>query len=205
MFCLYLMSDKRATYAIGAVLVGLALVFGLMTAIPSPTVSVYSNAMGMAGHAEVVLKDADGIIKAYQQSDNVVTLNGQDCAADLIFGAGTTACNASAGLFTFIAVGDGSSSATDVSTLLDSELIALTRTGLLITTDAATTGDGGTGAMKTIIGTFTLVADATVTEVGLFDIVTSDTEDMFSHINLGTPISAGTGDTITITYKITVG
>ena len=202
------MSDKRATYAIGAVLVGLALVFGLMTAVPSSTNTVYLNSMGMAGHAEVVLKDADGNIKAYQQSDNVVVLRGQDCAADLLFGfvgAGTELCTTPAAQFRFIAIGTGTTSATDVETTLVSELSSLTRTGTLTESAAATTGASGTGAMKTIVGTFTLVADTTVAEVGLFDTDVSDSAEMFSRIILGTPIGAGTGDTITITYKITVG
>ena len=208
MFCLYLMSDKRATYAIGAVLVGLALVFGLMTAVPSTTNTVYLNTMGIEGHAEVVLKDADGNIKAYQQSDNVVVLNGQDCAADLLFGAvgtGTELCGTTAEQFRFIAIGEGTATATDVNTILEAELSTLTRTGTLTESAAATTAGDGTGAMKTIVGTFTLVAPTTVAEVGLFDDVANDAPEMFSRIILGTPIGAGTGDTITITYKITVG
>jgi len=211
MFCLYLMSDKRATYAIGAVLVGLALVFGLMTAVPTSTNTVYSTALGIAGHAEVVLKDTDGNIKAYQQSDNVIVINGQDCAADLLFGfegTGTGLCDSGEGneaQFRFIAIGEGTSTETDDNTSLDSELSTLTRTGTLSESAAATKGAGGTGAMKTIVGTFTLTGDTTVSEVGLFDTTTSNSAEMFSHIYLGTPISAGDGDTITITYKITVG
>jgi len=202
------MSDKRATYAIGAVLVGLALVFGLMTAVPSTTNTVYLNSMGISGHAEVVLRDADGNIKAYQQSDNVVVLNGQDCAADLLFGfvgTGTRLCPTDEAQFKFIAIGTGTSTATDQDFELEAELSALTRTGTLTESAAATTGASGTGAMKTIVGTFTLVAPTTVAEVGLFDDVANDTPEMFSRIILGTPIGAGTDDTITITYKITVG
>ena len=199
------MSDKRATYAIGAVAAALALVLGLVTAVPASTVTTYSTGMGMMGHAEVVLKDKDGNIKGYQQSDNVVVLNGQDCAADLIFGVVTALCDSTADFFTFIAVGDDSATATDVDTELGNELNGLTRTGLLTEDTIAIGGPGGTGAMKTIVGTFTLQGDATIAEVGLFDSGTSDFPDMFSHIILGTAISAGDGDTITITYKITVG
>ena len=95
-------------------------------------------------------------------------------------------------------------SPSDEDLALDSELSTLTRTGTLTESAAATTGPSGTGAMKTIVGTFTLVADATVTEVGLFDDTAAGAE-MFSRIVLGTPISAGGGDTVTITYIIEVG
>ena len=168
------MSDKRATYAIGAVAATLALVLGLITAVPASTVATYSAGMPMMGHAEIVLKDIDGNIKGYQQSDNVVVINGQDCAADLIFGSGTLAgiCGAGATFFTFIGVGSSTATATDVSTSLGVELGALTRTGAVIGEADAIGGNaaaGGTGAMKTIEGTFILTASATVAEVGLFD------------------------------------
>ena len=201
------MSDKRAMYAIGAIAATFALVLGLITAVPASTVTSYTAAMPMLGHAEVVLKDKDGNIKAYQQSDNVIPVNAQDCSADGLFGSGTfTPLCDDAGPFEkwlFIAVGSSTLTATDTQTALDAELGTLTRTGFIIDQAAATPGPTGTGAMKTVQGTFTLTASATVAEVGLFD--TDVGPDMFSRINLGTPISAGPGDTVTITYKITVG
>ncbi len=200
------MSDKRATYAIGAVAATLALVLGLITAVPASTTVTPYSALGMLGHAEVVLKDMDGNIKAYQQSDNVIPINGQDCSADGLFGVITAAnmCDDGFDLWLFIGVGSSTLTATDTDTDLDDELLSLTRTGELIAESPATGGPSGTGAMKTVEGTFTLTASATVAEVALFD---GDTvgDDMFSRINLGTPISAGPGDTVTITYKVTVG
>lgn len=206
------MSDKRATYAIGAVAATLALVLGLITAVPATTVNTYSTGLNMLGHAEVVLKDADGNIKAYQQSDNVIPINGQDCSADLLFGDFDDGlCNSGAGTaakWLFIGVGsDGVTTATDVDTDLGTEL-SISRTGTLIAEDAATEGASGTGAMKTVRGTFVLTSSATVAEVGLFDDFPDGEggdSDMFSRIVLGTPISAGPGDTVTITYKVTVG
>ena len=195
------MSDKRAMYAIGAIAATFALVLGLITAVPASTVTTYSTALPMMGHAEIVLKDMDGVIKGYQQSDNVIVTNGQNCAADLIFGSATPLCGNTANFFTFIAVGSDDATATDTETTLVNELATLTRTGVVILDSQAVAS--GTGAMKTIEGTFTLTASSTIAEVGLFDAVTGP--DMFSRIVLGTPISAGLGDTVTITYKITVG
>ena len=199
------MSDKRAMYAIGAFAATFALVLGLITAVPVSSVTTLNSApLGFMGHAEVVLKDIDGNIKAYQQSDNVVVLNGQDCAADLIFGIFEGGlCAGAAQAFDHIDIGSGDTAADDQDTTLETPL-GLTRTGELTAEDDATTGGGGTGAIKTITGTFILTAPSDVKEVGLFDDVTSPGE-MFSRIVLGSPISAGTGDTVTITYKITVG
>jgi len=203
MDCLYLMSDKRATYAIGAVAAGLALVLGLITAVPASDVSINYVPLGIMGHAEVVLKDTDGNIKAYQQSDNVVVINGQDCAADAIFGSKTALCSAGASPFTWIGIGSGTATAVDTNTKLQAAV--LTRTGNLVLDSPATKGATGTGAMKTIVGTFTLAGPTTVAEVGLFDAGPGVGPDMFSRINLASPITAASLDTITITYKITVG
>ena len=129
------MSDKRAMYAIGALAVGFALVLGLITAVPAQTVTTYSTGLNMLGHAEIVLKDKDGNIKAYQQSDNVIPINGQDCSADQLFGIiteGGLCAGNTPDQWLFIAVGsDGVTTATDVDTDLGTEL-SISRTGVLI-------------------------------------------------------------------------
>ncbi len=202
-----LMSDKRATYAIGAVAVTLALVLGLVTAIPAST-TVNTVSMGMLGHATVVLKDTDGNIKAYQQTDNIVVLNGQDCSADLLFGVFEGGlCAGAEQIWDEIGIGSRDSVALDTETDLIEPIPSVgapDRTGALTGETAATTGGGGTGALKQITGTFILTAAETIAEVGLFDGVVEGAE-MFSRINLGVPISAGSGDTVTITYVIEVG
>ncbi len=203
------MSDKRATYTLGAIAATLALVLGLIVAVPASNVSINSSSLDMMGHAVVVLKDTDGYIKAYQQSDNIVVLNGADCAADAIFGIGTQADLCAGGTpseFTDIRVGAGTQAEdiNDVALGTDLGGVAVPNagTGNLIGHSGAQ--DGGSGALKTIQGTFVLTQGATVAEVGLFD-GPGATDDMFSRILLGTQISAGTDDTITITYIIEVG
>jgi len=217
MFFQYLMSDKRATYAIGTVVAAVALVFGLITAVPAvSTVSLNSVPLGMIGHAEVVLKDLDGNIKAYRQTDNVVVKTGKNCAADLIFGqlTNTGLCNeVNPGTFDDIRIG---SSTVDPALNTHTRLLNDLGTGgqgkvnpgdgtgvLTAETDATTSASG---ALKEIVGTFTLTATASVGEVGLFigdDALFDD--EMFSRIVLDPVISAGDGDTVTITYVIEVG
>ena len=196
------MSDKRATYVIGAVAAALALVLGLITAVPvSSSITSMDSPLDFAGHAIVVLKDSDGNIKAYRQSDNLVVFNGQDCAADLIFGvieAGL--CAGSATIFSDIRIGSDTNNApTSGETTLVADL-GFAGTGELIAEADAVTG---TGALKTIEGTFVLTGATTVGEVGLFD--TPAGTEMFSRISLTTPITAGLDDTVTITYIIKVG
>jgi len=196
------MSDKRATYVLGAVAASLALVLGLITAVPASTITVNSSSLDMMGHAIVVLKDMDGNIKAYQQTDNIVPLNGQDCAADLIFGTATaTFCiDDNAAVFTDIEIGSSTidPAVTDTSLILP---IALARTGNLIGGSPAV---AGTGSIKIIEGTFTLGGTETVAEVGLFNGL-GGTADMISRFELDPAITAGFDDTITITYVFEVG
>jgi len=197
------MSDKRATYVIGAVAASLALVLGLITAVPASTITVNSSPIDMMGHAFVVLKDMDGNIKAYQQTDNIVPLNGQDCAAGLIFGTDTANfCEFNkAADFHEIEIGSSTQdpAVTDTSLIIPS---GLDRTGNLIGGSPAV---AGTGSIKIIEGTFTLTQALTVAEVGLFNGDTLGSDDMISRFELTTPISAGTDDTITITYVFEVG
>ena len=199
------MSDKRATYAIGAIVAAFALVFGMVagsTALTTMSVSS-QDPMQMSGHVIITLADPDGNIKAYHQTDNVVTHVGKDCAADDLFGTLTTALCADSpnSNFVFIGIGTGLSLSTieESNTALGSQLGS--RTGALVSDVAAT---GTAGAEKVIKGTFILGGTATVDEVGLFDGNIGES-NMFSRLAISPVISGGLDDIITITYQVTVG
>ncbi len=199
------MSDKRATYAIGAIVAAFALVFGMVAGSTSlTTMSVSSqDPMQMSGHAIITLADADGNIKAYRQTDNVVTNNGRDCVADELFGfTGAALCNdPQTNDYTFIGIGTGLGGGVAVGdNVLGNQI--LTRTGLL---DSQSQATSSTGAIKTIKGVFTLTGTATVDEVGLFDSVAAGNNNMFSRLAISPVISGGALDIITITYVVTVG
>ncbi len=209
------MSDKRTTYAIGAIVVVFALVFGTVAGSTSmTTISVSSlDPMQMTGHAIITLADADGNIIAYRQTDNIVTNVGRNCSADLLFGIKTGAglCAATATQFTFIGIGSGLSTLVETDTTLGAEISTGSspdpaRDGTL---DVETTASGtlaGTdliGAKKSIKGAFTIGTSSAVDEVGLFDAATSG--NMFSRLPITPEIPVESGDTITITYTITVG
>jgi len=199
------MSDKRAIYAIGAIVAAFALVLGMVAGSTSLTTMSVSNpdSMQMSGHAIITLADSDGNIKAYRQTDNVVTDNGRDCIADELFGStgGALCAFSTTDDYTFIGIGTNLASPAigEGNTALGSEI--LTRTGTLDSQEAAA---GATGAIKTIKGTFTLTDTATVNEVGLFDGLTGEA-NMFSRLAISPVISGGPLDIITITYVVTVG
>ena len=67
--------------------------------------------VGMLGHVEYKVWDSSGNIVKYMQNDNVVVNDGQDCAADYIFGDNDANCNGVEGVdfFNYIGIGNGSS------------------------------------------------------------------------------------------------
>ena len=197
------MSDKRITYAIGAIVAVFALVLGTVAGSTSlTTMSVSTDPMQVSGHAIITLADSDGNIKAYRQTDNVVTNNGRDCVADELFGTtGGDLCDVVQSTdYTFIGIGTGLGvfSLSETNTALGSEI--LSRTGALDSQSEATVS---TGTIKTIKGVFTLTETATVDEVGLFD--SASEANMFSRLAISPVISGGEFDIITITYVVTVG
>jgi len=201
------MSDKRATYAIGAIVVAFALVLGTVAGSTSLTpISVASqDPMQMTGHVILTLTDADDNIKAYRQTDNIIVHNGMDCSADLLFGdfSAPGLCT-TPGFWTFIAIGE------------DGTALDVTDPGLGTEITTANPGRGGAltaelpaattvGAKKTVEQAFIIGATGTVKEVGLFDIVTSNGGNMLSRLLITPNIPVLTGDTVTIEYVVEVG
>ena len=200
------MSDKRTTYAIGAIVVAFALVLGTVAGSTSLTpISVASqDPMQMTGHVILTLTDADGDIKAYRQTDNIIVHNGMDCSADLLFGDITTGLCSGESVWTFIAIGSDNTALDVTDPGLGTEITVSTpaRGG---TVDAEVPATGSTGAKKTIKQAFVITASDTVEEVGLFDIVTSNGGNMLSRLLISPAIPVLSGDTVTIKYVVEVG
>ena len=165
---------------------------------------------GMMGHIELTVRDSDGIIKEYVQTDNAITDSGINCISENTFGV-NSAC--AAGLFTFIGLGTGTTAGANA---LQTPLAA----GCL-RSDAsdASAGDAATSAgtttetvtMTVIFGGETAtgagLADAAcdgvaITEAGLFNAVT-EADQMFAHQSFGA-ITLLTADTLTVTWVIAV-
>jgi len=200
------MSDKRTTYAIGAIVVAFALVLGTVAGSTSLTpISVASqDPMQMSGHVILTLTDADGNMKAYRQTDNEIVHDGMDCSADLLFGGISGGLCSGESTWTFIAIGSDGSALANTQTGLGTEITVSTpaRGGTLDAEQAAATT---VGAKKTIKQAFAITATDSIEEVGLFDIVTSNGGNMLSRLLISPTIPVLSGDTVTISYVVEVG
>ena len=121
------MSDMRASYVAGTLIISLGLIFGLVTFAYTPTTSVELAAFSpftVTGHISMIVSDEFGNIKAYIQTDNKVTDTFKDCILDENFGAGS-AC----GTFNRVAIGFNGTAERDDHTSLQTEFTRGTATG----------------------------------------------------------------------------
>lgn len=167
-----------------------------------------SGGMKMLGHLEIVAKDPNGNIKAYRQTDNLVTAVGKSCVGVRIFGANNTNATTSTcggyrntGKFSIVAIGTGTAAESVASTGL--------------TANFENGGNGTTGLMNSTTGTpaiysviqrqFTANASASIAESGLFDAGGNGfaaSGHMFARKTF-TAISLNNLDTLTVTWRIT--
>ena len=202
----------------------------MVSAVPQSQESV-----NVLGHVEYKLVDGNGNIKAYMQNDNIVVSDGEDCAAEYLFGA-TTSCN-DAGAFTNVAIGNhtstlavGNSTLSDVTDDLGGDCATATVEGEMarinpgVTNFVASTGSGASVEIDTSATPFTFDSSnaTTVYDSGLFNKAytagtticlhgtTEDAQtdwDMFATQNLsGTQgIAVTDGDSLSVKWTITVG
>jgi hypothetical protein len=157
------------------------------------------------GHLVLVQKDTDGNIKAYRQSDNIVTTVGKSCAIMEIFGQSTsnttgsqqTMCGgggANSGLFNYVGIGTDATGEVVGNTAL-----------------AAATGsrqqDTGVGLVNSS-GVYAIIEPsaftgltATIREAGLFDALTGN--HMFARKTFA-DIGLTSSDSLTVTWRVSV-
>jgi hypothetical protein len=175
-----------STVSVGAISMNTSPSFALATGAISP------EAGTMMGHVEYVVRDSDGNIKNYQQLDNLVVNQGDDCVIAAAFqttnAGGGDNCTFSADGFRFIGIGNGTIVVDEAdTTLLDggATTVASSGTGgiMAVKADSNTVGtdssDGGTvviststatgGAGPFTFGSSPVTNATTVTSAGLFD------------------------------------
>jgi hypothetical protein len=185
-----------AILAVGGILIGTS---GLTTV---STANKLSDGSMFMGHVELVAKDSNGDIKAYRQTDNIVTYVAKNCAAIRIFGAmgggnatQATACGGATSTFNWIGLGTGT--ATELAT--DPGLTAASGSRSQDTTKGLINGTN-VNPYVTLQQTFTPGA-VTIAEAGVFD--ASSGGHMFAHKTF-TGIPLGATDTLTVTWRITL-
>ncbi len=144
----------------------------------------------MKGHVKIVLKGPDGKIKLTRKGPNVFTDTGDAHVADQL------ASSQDESAMSHMAIGTGTTAALTSDTVLDTEL---DRNALTSFTQGAGANDNDiiyVGDWAAGDGT------GTITEAGIFNDVSTGTmmtRQVFSAIN------KGAGDTLQITWTITIG
>lgn len=185
--------------------------------------SVPLTAGMISGHLTLTLTDADGNIKAYQQTDNFIIESGEDCAAKLLFvGSGNTAatnselCVDAIGTFnnmvllnssgTCSPAASDSALTTGTCTLSDS-----TNTGLGPVTitigDGATVPSSGVGvAHIDLDNNFSPLTSDTIQAAALTNSTSNTASDhkVFAKTSF-TNVAVNSGDTLTINWDIEIG
>lgn len=198
----------------------------------SATPQSHAN-IGMLGHVEYTIRDSSDNIKSYMQTDNIVTLDGKDCVAKVMFDSGDTVGSCAATTeFNYIAIGNFTAGGIPVNTVEQLDANSGASNG------CAVTGGTGEGEMsrKLIDPTFdssgtstvvTLNTDVpfefgptnatTVMSSGIFNAASTQdalgqctnigTADMFAiqDLNGDTGIPVTDGDSLSIKWTITVG
>lgn len=178
----------------------------------------------MSGHVETVVRDSDGNIKEYRQSDNVIVNTGENCVAKLLFqddgagaglgsGTGTTVCVGALNQpWNVIALGNSSTAASGTQSGLLTEHTAsgLTRKISAVTFTNATTATGGTTstdrAVVSLTKTFTNGSpnSQTVGESGLYNSTSYGAGGLFARQQFSA-ITLSSGDSLTVTWTINIG
>ncbi len=180
----------------------------------------------MIGHVTYELRGADGNIKHYFQSDNVIVDKGTDCSAQGIFDTGDNdVCTLGGnGGFAFIAIGNATGAtagATNVTLATSGGGIGsfgtgggdeITRSGFVDATITAadTAGTGADTTVSIASPAFTFAdlgpAGTSITQSGLFDSAAAG--NMFSIRDIpgqsGTGLAVTNADTLSVTWTITL-
>lgn len=180
-----------------------------LTHTQTPTSAGITEQPTMLGHIEAVVKDKNGNIIAYRQSDNQVMTDGKNATTNILFfkSGGQNTYAPTGTKFQWVGVGT-----TNTATNYTQSRLAAQLGGKLNGTVTAINSGGGIGMGAQIAATWPAgrLANAsqtssTVTEAGLFDSWNNATasSNMYARQVISPGISMGTGDTLTVTWKIT--
>jgi len=227
----------KSTLALVGILFAAAMVVGMATtsAFSTPLVIASSatvdNQFGMFGHITLTQTDADGNLKSYIQTDNVIVNVGENCVAEMLFdiatsgtdpcdGASTPVYTSGNGInddaFTFIAVGNASKATPPPAAAENDQSLqnenatsaptTMTRqSGTLKITNSTGTGVGSK-AIVTLSAVFESVGGISdVDESGIFDESTLASAGNMLARQTFDNIRLSAGDQLTVEWEITIG
>lgn len=170
---------------------------------------------GFMGHVEYVLKDSEGNIKYYYQTDNFVTDMAKDCTASQLFDQTQSTigdCAGTIGEFQFIGVADIAPGTDDPQVIALANEIGARHQDTSVGSGAFTVANNGVGTDVSIDTTAPFTFDTgnetnNIFQAGLFDAITGGNafaiQNTTSGVNPG--IDVNDGDTLSVTWTITVG
>ncbi len=180
----------------------------------APATSVVEQT-GFMGHVEYVLKDSEGNIIYYYQTDNFVTDMGKDCTASQLFDNSVAVgdCLGSVGQFQFIGVADIAPGQDNPTVVALANEIGARHQDTSVGLGAFTQASDPTGTIVSIDTTapFTFGAgnnSNNIFQAGLFDSLTAGNAFAIQNTTsaLDNPgIDVNDGDTLSVTWTITVG
>lgn len=189
------MSDFRAIAALGTIIALASILVVSQVSIANNSANVIVP-YGIMGHITTMVQDANGNIKAYQQSDNAIVNVGVDCATDLAFPTNFNPCATEINQISIhTQVGSVSQGDTSIAGTIQKH------TAVITSSKSATTAPGIGEARFTLTKSFSITTDSTVGSTGLSS-GTSST--LFSGQKLDSPIPVKNGDLVTINWDITV-
>lgn len=159
------------------------------------------------GHIIAVVKDNDGNIKAYRQTDNLVVSNGLNATSNVLFGTTQSTSSATVNKFQYVGVGTSNTAVAYTNTGLTAQ-----RASKILGTVTNINAGSGTGMGAQIVASWpagklanSSSTTATIQEAGLFDSIANATgsSNMYAHQVITPGISLGTADTLTVTWQIT--
>jgi len=176
----------------------------------------------ITGHVITTVRDAEGNIKEYRQTDNQVLNQGENCVAKMLFsghggftGAGTTVCvGDNSDGFRYIQIGNSTQAVTSADVKLGNPHNSTSfGSGASLNIKAGTTnwfanstGTGSTTTDTRISATFQNGAPTsqTVSESGLFNATSESTNGIFARQTFSS-ITLNNGDSLTVEWRINIG
>lgn len=157
-----------------------------------------ADSTGLLGHIEIVVRDGEGNIKEYRQTDNKVVTVGLKAVSEALFGANWSI---SPGTFAYIGVGTGATAPDATDTNLEFQrgnkhlgtVITDLTTGANISYEFAASG---AGSLQNDTGTIA------ITEATLHDSIVNASGNMFARQTF-TPVNVGQSDSLTVDWTIT--
>lgn len=197
----------KSTQKYMALFVGLAVIAALgstyaVVQANQSTNGIQADGMKTMGHVTLALYGADGGLKAYRQTDNLVVSNGDNATVNTMFGVARST-TAAVGTFKAVQVGTGASGpfTTDAAlgTAVGHKIVAATSIATAQRGNVVLTATFGAGKVTN--------STAAVTEAGIFDNTVanpqSNSTNMFARQTFSA-INVGAADSLTITWTVNI-